>query len=179
MIVDIISSCISICKTYFIIAHIATGLELFGHLYSKNIYSTLSCSIAACRLPDQPLDFQTPPRTVGGTCAWQCPDWLQRHRRYNGDEGDVQTSSKGPIPASSCRTSQASRNLGGGFKHFLFFTPTRGGDPIWQYLTKIFQMGWFNHQPEIHSTWWFQSFVPLFSDETLLKNLLGELAFPF
>ena len=36
-------------------------------------------------------------------------------------------------------------NLGGGFKHFLIFIPIWGNDPI---FTNIFQMGWFNHQPE-------------------------------
>ena len=34
----------------------------------------------------------------------------------------------------------------GGFKHFFMFTPNPGEDePI---LSNIFQMGWFNHQPE-------------------------------
>ena len=34
--------------------------------------------------------------------------------------------------------------LGGGFKDFLFVTPTWGNDPIW---LMFFQMAWFNHQP--------------------------------
>ena len=33
--------------------------------------------------------------------------------------------------------------VGGGFKHFFIFTPTRGRFPIWLY--NIFQRGW-NHQ---------------------------------
>ena len=35
--------------------------------------------------------------------------------------------------------------LGGGFKHFVMFTPTSAKIPN---LTNIFQMGWFNHQLE-------------------------------
>ena len=35
--------------------------------------------------------------------------------------------------------------LGGGFKYFLFVTPTWGNDPIWR--AYFFQMAWFNHQP--------------------------------
>ena len=38
---------------------------------------------------------------------------------------------------------------GGGFKNFFCSpTPTFGNDPVWHGLTKIFQMGWLNHQPE-------------------------------
>ena len=39
------------------------------------------------------------------------------------------------------------RDLGGGFKHFLF-SSLFGEDS--QFDEHIFQMGWFNHQPEIH-----------------------------
>ena len=35
--------------------------------------------------------------------------------------------------------------LGGGFEYFFIFTPYLGR---WSNLTNIFQMGWFNHQPE-------------------------------
>ena len=40
------------------------------------------------------------------------------------------------------------RNLGGGFKYFLFLPRSLGK---WSNLTSIFfKMGWFNHQPEIY-----------------------------
>ena len=35
--------------------------------------------------------------------------------------------------------------LGGGFKHFFFFTPIYLGEIV-QFDEHIFQMGWFNHQ---------------------------------
>ena len=35
--------------------------------------------------------------------------------------------------------------LGGGFKHFFYFSPFLGKIPI---FTNMFQRGWFNHQPE-------------------------------
>ena len=38
-------------------------------------------------------------------------------------------------------------HLGGGFKCFLF-SPRKLGKI--SHLTDIFQMGWFNHQPDIH-----------------------------
>ena len=39
------------------------------------------------------------------------------------------------------------KTIAGGFKHFLIFTPNPGEDePI--FVEHIFQMGWFNHQPE-------------------------------
>ena len=41
---------------------------------------------------------------------------------------------------------QQDYQLGGGFKHFLFFTLP--GEMI-QFDDHIFQMGWFNHQPDI------------------------------
>ena len=37
--------------------------------------------------------------------------------------------------------------IGGGFKCFLF-SPRKLGKI--SHLTDIFQMGWFNHQPDIH-----------------------------
>ena len=36
-------------------------------------------------------------------------------------------------------------------KIFFMFIPTCGNNPIW--LAHIFQMGWFNHQPD-NFTWW-------------------------
>ena len=38
------------------------------------------------------------------------------------------------------------QNLVGGFKYFFIFTPKIGED--FQFDDHIFQMGWFNHQPE-------------------------------
>ena len=38
------------------------------------------------------------------------------------------------------------------FQICFLFIPTWGNDPIWLYLTNIFQMGW-NHQPDNHRTW--------------------------
>ena len=53
------------------------------------------------------------------------------------------------IGKSPCSIGNTSLN--GGFKDFLnIFTPILGK---WSYLTNIFQMGWFNHQPRKSGKW--------------------------
>ena len=60
--------------------------------------------------------------------------------------------------------------LGGGFKHFLFL-PLPG--EIIQFDEHIFQMGWFNHQPENigGKDSIFQSFMKGFETETSKNHL--------
>ena len=61
--------------------------------------------------------------------------------------------------------------LGGGFKYFLYFHPYLGK---WSNLTNIFQMGWFNHQPD---TVYFIVMAPLslVSNKTMSINSILDL----
>ena len=90
---------------------------------------------------------------------WKCWAYTQHNCKCNStvtEQWPVTSSSQIHVLALEPKSTHVPRELGGGFNYFLFSPPFGEDEPS---LTNIFQMGWFNHQPENDIGTWFRTFT--------------------